>query len=55
MAGNKGAKELAAVLKSNNRLVRRVLIDEPKKDLNDYAKLSKEEFMAKWDSWIRGI
>lgn len=55
VAGNKGAKELAAVLKSNNRLVRRVLIDEPKKDLNDYAKLSKEEFMAKWNSWVRGI
>lgn len=55
LAGNKGAKELASVLKNNGRLVKRVLIDEPKKDLNDYAKLSKEEFMVKWNSWIRGI
>ena len=54
-AGNKGAKEIAAVLKSNGRLVKRVLIDEPKKDLNDYAHLSHEEFMAKWNSWLRSI
>lgn len=54
-AGNTGAKVMAAVLKSKGKLVRRVLIDEPGKDLNDYAKLSHEDFMAKWYSWIRNI
>ena len=55
MAGNKGASEIAAVLKTNGRIVKRILVDEPGKDLNDYANLTHTEFIEKWNSWVRSI
>lgn len=55
-AGNKGRVEMAKALRGANRLVSTVIIDEPGKDLNDFANLEHEEFMAEWSKWYkRGI
>lgn len=55
-AGQNGTKKMKEVLLRAGRLVSTVFIDEPKKDLNDYAFLSQEEFDSKWNSWLtRGI
>lgn len=55
-AGQKGSKAMSAFLRSAGRLVSTVIIDEPGKDLNDFAHLSEEDFMSKWNKWHkRGI
>lgn len=52
-AGRKGTQHLLSILKENNRLVSTVSIGEKGKDLNDFAKLSHEEFMEKWNLWLK--
>lgn len=55
-AGNKGRKEMAKALKEAGKLVSSVIIDVPGKDLNDFAHLEHEDFMAEWSKWYkRGI
>ena len=54
-AGQKGAKELIKLLKENGKLVSHLLIDEPKKDINDYALLTKEEFDLKLGQWLKRV
>lgn len=49
-AGRKNAKELSDLLKDNNKLVQ-ILNLPNKKDVNDFAKLSKEEFDKALESW----
>lgn len=49
-AGRKNSKELAEILKANNKLVQ-ILNLPDKKDVNDFAKLSKEEFDKALESW----
>ena len=55
-AGNRGRKEMAKALKEAGKLVSSVIIDVPGKDLNDFAHLEHEDFMAEWSKWYkRGI
>lgn len=52
-AGLKGMENMSKFLKKANRLVSSVVIDIPKKDLNDFANLSHDEFMAEWSKWYK--
>lgn len=52
-AGRKGMKALSKFLRDNGKLVSRLVIDESGKDLNDFAKLSNEEFIEKWNKWFK--
>lgn len=49
-AGRKNSKELASLLREKNKLVQ-VLNLPNKKDVNDFAKLTKEEFDKALESW----
>ena len=52
-AGRLGTKELASVLKKAGRLVSTLELDLGKKDLNDLAHLSQEEFDTIWNRCIK--
>ena len=50
-----GESICSKVIKENGKLVSHLLIDEPKKDINDYALLTKEEFDLKWGQWLKRV
>lgn len=52
-AGIKGRAKIEKALLRAGKFVSTVFIDEEGKDLNDFANLSKEEFLNKWNSWLQ--
>lgn len=54
-AGKMGTDKLRKFLIENNKLVRILEIDEPKKDLNDYSFLTKDEFCKKIKLWTKTL
>ena len=52
-SGRSGMQKLYRALKPSGRFISTVIIDEEGKDLNDYAHLSHDEFMVKWNKWLK--